>query len=594
MICSKCGKKLPDNAVKCNKCGEIFREISKNNETEEFLKKEKLKAAEKAKKLREKGEKAGRNKKILKILIPCVSVVLIAAVLSTVLIIDKNKKKRAEDAKISPELLIEYTFEDVSKEDTLITLGDINISAEEYEFFYRQSFSNVQNNAMLEFKQFAGEKVGSEKYNENLLDDYYDEYFEEFSSIYPGVYDFKKPVSQQKSNAVDEDGKEMPWREYIRNDALKTLMGYRIKYAEAQKAGMTLTDDIRYQVYSHIEGLRGAIKGSGYQNLNQYLRILFGSACNEEFFKNELIREYTASKYDSVNSTKKMNSYSDKEIKEFYEKNRDRYDYIDLCLYEVMGENAKETAEKIAKAVKNVDSFSAAVKKYMGQDVDKSDLNKAPKPYVDGNYSEELGKWAYSANRKAGDKSVFKTLNGYTVAVVKTPVFTTDNSLSYREIVINKTDENGNALSGKKLSEAENLAEQTYSELKENGANEDGFTYCAIKKSQGSTGQSGGFVPFISGDSLDGEMKEWLTDSARKTGDMEFFETSSSFNIIYFIRNYGEYWNYAVRSKKASDSAADDYAAKEKLYAEKHNADDIESAEQQILKNIDEIYFNIQ
>ena len=62
MFCPNCGKKLPDNAVKCNKCGEEFRQEVKNTETDDFLKKEKEKAEIKAKKLEKKAEaEAAKN-----------------------------------------------------------------------------------------------------------------------------------------------------------------------------------------------------------------------------------------------------------------------------------------------------------------------------------------------------------------------------------------------------------------------------------------------------------------------------------------------------------------------------------------------------
>ena len=62
MVCPQCGKKLPDNAVKCNKCGKIFKEVKKISETDELLKKEKQKAEEKAKKLSEKNAEKLKGK----------------------------------------------------------------------------------------------------------------------------------------------------------------------------------------------------------------------------------------------------------------------------------------------------------------------------------------------------------------------------------------------------------------------------------------------------------------------------------------------------------------------------------------------------
>ena len=200
--------------------------------------------------------------------------------------------KKKEDGGDKPDaLLIEYTYEEATDDNAVLKLGDINISEEEYEFFFRQSYSTVQNNAQLQFKEYVSKKLG-EEYSENT--DYYDEYFEAFMSENPNTFDFKAPINEQETKAKDSDGNTFSWQDYIRNDALKTMSGYRVKYALAKKAGLELTDDVRYQVYDHIEGLRSAVKGGGYSTLTQYLKILFGDSCDEEFFKNELIREYTA------------------------------------------------------------------------------------------------------------------------------------------------------------------------------------------------------------------------------------------------------------------------------------------------------------
>lgn len=589
MICPKCGKKLPDSAVKCNKCGEVFKEIKKNKETEEFLKKEKLKASERAEKLNQKKENAAKRAKILKIVLPCVAVILVAAILATVLITGKKKKELEEIKRNTPELLIEYTFKDVSDDEALIKLGDINISKAEYEFFYRQSFSNVQNNALLAFKQFVGEKLG-DKYDDSK--DYYNEYYAEYQKGRQNLFDFKKPIDQQSGYATDENGSVISWQEFIRKDAINTLTTYRVKYALAQKAGITLTDDIRYQVYNHIEGLRDATSG-GYQSLNQYLQLLFGPSCDEDFFKNELIREYIASKYDLINNIKLSDLYSDKEVNDMYQKNKADYDYIDLIVYEVAGENAKEVADKISAATKSISEFSDAIRKYQNKSADKSDLPQVPKQYIDQQFSKKLGSWAYDSKRKAGDKAVFETINGYTVAVIQTPAYTLHNSVSYREITFSKIDENGILLSEDKQEKARQTANEIYTKWKEGNATEDSFSYFALTKSQSSSAQNGGLVPFVSADTLDKSLKEWLTDSSRKAGDTQLIETDSGVSIVYYLKDYGDYWNYAIRSQKAGESAEEDYNSKKAYYAESFDSNSLSDAEQKIITDMNAVYFGI-
>lgn len=602
MICPECGKKLPDNAVKCNKCGKVFKEAVKSSETEEYLKKEKEKAAVKAQKLSEKKlkdnqksasknpEKNAKAKKILKIVIPCVAVLLAAAIAVTLVIRNKNKKDREYIELNCPEKLIEYTYPEVSADEAVMTLGDINISKAEYEFFYRQSFSNTQNYAQLDFKQYMGEKLG-EEYDENA--NYYDEYYADYAKGKKNIFDFSKPINSQTSSALDEDGKEITWQEYIRNDAIKTMTNYHVKFELARKAGIELTDDVRYQVYSHIEGLRDAIKGSGYQNLTQYLKILFGDACDEEFFKNELIREYMASKYDTVCSLDKTNSYSDDEIKPVYDKERAKYDFVDLSVYEVTGKDAEKTAKKILKDTKTVDDFTAAIQKNTGMTTDKRYMPAVPKSYVDGQYAEKLGSWAFSKDRKEGDKDVFKTANGYTVAVLHTPMYTRENCVSFREIVIPKTDESGNYLSETELAKAKEKADEIYSEWQESDKSENTFSYYAIVKSGSSTASSGGLVPVAVAEELSENLKKWVTDKSRKAGDTELIDTDSSYSIVYYLRNYGEYWNYAIRAEKAADDSVKDYENASGSYKNSFDAASLQSTEDSMITEMNKIYFGI-
>ena len=597
MVCPECGKKLPDNAVKCNKCGKVFREVKKNSETDEYLKKQKQKDEEKAKKIREKNAKKSeenlnrneRRKKLKKVIILCAVIAVIAAVSAAVFISAKNKKEAELKANF-PELFVEYTYPEIADSEAVMKLGKINISAEEYEFFFRQSFSNVQNNAQLQFRQFVIEKLG-DKYDDSK--NYYEEYYEEYAKSRHNIFDFSKPISSQNESAIDENGNAISWQDFIRADAIKTMANYHVKFDLAQADGQKLTDDIKYQVYSHIEGLRDAIKGSGYKNLTQYLQTLFGSGCDEEFFRNELIREYTATAYDIESNQKTIDSYSDKEISGEYKKNRADYDFIDLSLYEVTGKDALKTAEKILKDTENHDGFTAAIQKHTDNTQDRTFMPAVPKQYIDNQFSAKIGEWAYDTQRKANDKKIFETANGFTVAVISAPAYTKEDSVSYREIVIKKTDDSGKVLSDEKIAEAKESAQTIYDEWKNSKPSEASFAYTALKKSQSSTASTGGLVQMATADECGEQLKDWLADKARKAGDTQLIETDTSFTIVYFLKNYGDYWNYTIRATKAVEDASDAFTKELESYSESFTPDTLAAQEEKIMTEINRIYFGI-
>ena len=595
MLCPKCGKQIPDNAAVCKKCGEVFKVNKNNSQTLDYINKEKEKAQKRADKLNEKQKaksaKQNAKKPVNKKLI---AVIIIAAVLllvgAAVLLIHFDVISLPGQSK-DEALKIEYTAQDVPDDEAVMKLGDVNISNTEYSFFFHQSYSNIQNNAQLMFKEFMSKKLG-DKFSEGT--DYYDEYYSEFLKENPNAFDFKKSVESQPTQAVDsQTGDIMSWLEYIRQDAVNTMTKYRVKYDLAQKFGIKLTDDIRYQVYDHIEGLRSAVMGGGYQSLDQYLQILFGSDCNEEFFKNELIREYTASKYDTVINSDYMYEYSDEEIKKIYESDYKNYDFADLSVWEATGSDAKQIAEKIAQQAKDEASFTQAVATLSGSSSERTSYPIVPKYYIDENFSAEVSEWAFDRERKANETAVFKTENGYTVALVQTPAYTQKDCFSYREIVLKKTDENGKTYAGEELENVKKQAESIYKKVRK--GDENIFTYYAISASQGDNASAGGLYTCALKSDVSQDISDWALDETRQQGDVSLIESNESYTIVYFIRNIGDYWNYAVRNTKATEKAETEFEkAKTETYAPKTDEKYRDECEGEAIKEINEIYLGIK
>ncbi len=590
MNCPKCGKDLPDNAAKCKKCGEVFKENVGNAEMEEYLKKEK----EKAKRLKEKKAKKSGKKKINKKFVAAICVALVICITLGLLYnfdIIGNKKPTVDNDGETPKTAfdIEYTFKDVKDSEAVLTFGDVNISAAEYEFFYRQSYSTLQNNAQLSFKDYVSKKLG-EEYDQNK--DYTDEYLEEFLEETPNTFDFMSAIDEQDTMAKDsKTSKEISWNAYIRQDAINTLKNYRVKFELAQKMGLKLTDDVRVQVYDHIEGLRTAVTQGGYSNLDQYLKILFGESCNEEFFKNELIREYMATKYDSEIKSKYMSQYKSDEVKAIYETDYMDYDFVDLYIYEVTGDKA--VADSIASQTKDLYSFSTAITKHVGDKQSYTDMPGVPKYYIDGTYSEELGQWAFERQRKSGDITVMKTKNGYGVAYLLTPVYSKDECVTYNEIVFNKTDTtNSRPYTEEELEPIRKQAEDVYKQWKKGDKTADTFAYFAITDSQGNTASSGGLNQGSAVNEIRAEeLKKWLTDAKRKSGDHALVEDEDAIRIVYFRHKYEKYWDYAIRSTKAGEKAAGELSnANDKTFKEQYTNDILIPYEDKYIESISRIY----
>lgn len=592
MKCPECGKVLPDNAAHCKKCGTVFKENKGNAEMDAFLKKEKEKAAARNEKNKKRGSKKPASKGLIIGIASAVAVVGIAvALLLHFDIIGSRSSHRTEEA---GPLDVEYTFKIDEENAIVLTFGDVKITDAEYEFFFRQSYSNLQNSTRLAFKEFVSKKLGAD-FDENS--DYYEEYFSEFEAENPNTFDYNRPIDLQSTQAIDDEtGEELLWWEYIRNDAIKSMSEHRIKFELAQDMGFELTDDVRLQVYDHIEGLRDAVKQGGYPDLDTYLKILFGEACDEEFFKNELIREYMATKYETEINAVLMDEYSDEEIKAAYESDYKNFDFADIYAYEVKGEGAQEIAQKIAKDATSLSEFTKAVATHVSETASREAYPAVPKYYIDGTYSAEMGDWSFDRQRKQGDVSVFKTKNGYTVAFVYVPVYTKENCVSYREILLKKTDGSGKALADEALLAVEEKAEDLFKQWKKSDKTQDDFAYLAMSESQGENASSGGLeAGNVAMNMDDGPLKDWLVSNDRKPGEVEIVETDDAYRLVYFIKHYGDYWNYSVRQSKAGEAAAQKIeTAKNKTYALNINDKVLRELELEYISDISENYLGIK
>ena len=190
---------------------------------------------------------------------------------------------------------------------------------------------------------------------------------------------------------------------------------------------------------------------------------------------------------------------------------------------------------------------------------------------------------------------MFKTAKGYSVAMVQKPAYTFENCVSYREIVLNKSDENGSALTGEQLEALKTKAETIYDNWKKGKANEDSFIYYAISNSRGSNASSGGLYECATESDMNEEVKNWAYESGRTYGNTELLESTDAYRIVFFVESYGDYWNYAVRSEKSTEKAQSELdASQSETYKQNFDDNVLTDTENSIIKSINEIYLGIK
>ena len=93
----------------------------------------------------------------------------------------------------------------------------------------------------------------------------------------------------------------------------------------------------------------------------------------------------------------------------------------------------------------------------------------------------------------------------------------------------------------------------------------------------------------------DDTLKNWLLSKDRKAGDVEVVESEDAFRIVYFIQNYGDYWNYSVRAAKAGEAANEKYeSAKDNTYAVMYDESFMRDVEDEYIDSLALIYLGIE
>ena len=396
---------------------------------------------------------------------------------------------------------------------------------------------------------------------------------------------------------------EGTWKDYFIEQAESSLQQLVALEKYADENGISLDEEEIAEVEESFASLNDTAKSYGYANANKFLSANYGKGVTVAIAeKMEKLSSLASKAYNALSDSYE---FTDAEIEEYYEANKDDYDtfsyvycQINAETEEVEGEDgevteevtdatletAKAAADAVAEAVKGSadGSYSeklAAALAEAGIDAEPVEQSDYSGSYVYGIYAD----WLKDTSRETGDVTVCENSGntGYYVVIFIDRGDNNYNLANVRHILIEaEADENGE-YTEEALAAAKAKAEEILAEWEAGDANEESFAELAETYSEDSgSNTNGGLYENVEKGSMVEEFNDFCFAPDRKAGDT---------GIVY--GNNGSYAGYHVMYYSGDGDLARTSIAKSDMTSEKVSAWLTENAEAQEV--IEKAFFNL-
>lgn len=449
-------------------------------------------------------------------------------------------------------------------------------------------------NSSLFYSTPTAVKIGDMRYSPAEVNYYYQTAYYSFCDQYGNMLSYmglnvKEPLDKQKCT-VSKDFDT--WDDYFRDAAIQSLTRITALSKAAEEAGMTLSDDDRESVEEQLATIELTAKNYGYGSASKYLTAAYGDGVTKGLARklmeqSALASAYAKQQYDSY-------TYTDEQIAEAYAEHADEYDTFDCMYYLVQAEKvtttdgdgketeavtdetmaaAKQTADRIAAAAKDADSFTAVVAELGApvtsakEDGKEGETTSTPaKPVTsEGTAGKNLSnapyaEWIYDSARQAGDVTVAESEDvGYYVVLFQGRDQNTYNTVSVRHILIKAEDTDGDkTYSDEEKAAAKKKIDEVYQRWLDGEQTEEAFAALAESWSEDSgSNTNGGLYENIYKGQMVKEFNDFCFAEGRKPGDVEIVygeSTSySGYHLVYFVGEGARYCDYLADQLLRSD-----------------------------------------
>jgi len=391
-------------------------------------------------------------------------------------------------------------------------------------------------------------------------------YFYSICSQYGLSPDTEEGQTALKSDSGIEGFKTLA--DYVKDNAAKEVQNVVMLSTSAKNAGLSLTEADKQQIADYFTEAEAQAVMEGV-SLDSLLADTFGAGMTKDHMQPILERILLANQY----SNKKVDEmvFTDEQLNAYYEVNKDSVDVVDYrqfyipAVYESDADEetidlamkaAKATAEKMLAEVFDDESFKAAAITYSPEDEKETYQTGDPtlRENVGMSYiaTTEASTWAYDDARKAGDKIVSESSNGYYVILFKEKSQPDYNHISVRHILVDSDREEGTA---EEIAAAKAKAEQILNEFLAGDKTAESFGKLAETNSTDTgSASNGGLYEDVAPGAMVEEFDAWCFDPARQPGDTGIVETEFGFHIMYFEKVEGVAWKIQVSEELKSEA----------------------------------------
>ncbi len=460
---------------------------------------------------------------------------------------------------------------------TVAEVGDIKVSSAELKYYYRTSHAQLVNQATQ-----------------------YDSYYG--SGYYASAqgFDYTKLPSEQtfpndmlEGLGIDETFET--WDDYLVYSTLDSIQYFNALAEEAEKNGVELTEEEEQAILDQLEELRATATENS-RTLNAYLKLSYGTGINENNVKKWMLRDTLAQKYAEMKQEEFYDSYKTEDLQAEFDENTFDYVAADFRVYvfnvetdeikegasesevkkatEAAQKKAKKEAEEFLSKIKTEEQFitaADALDKANAENDDESTtttsaeettlLEGAQHAAFVSSFSEEDADWAFSTERKVGDKKVleFKTdgeVTNYYAVFVKSPAekdSTVASDIKAYTFSYGTSDDD----SAKKETndKAQKLVDE-WNALSDAEKTADEFAHIShhVFPDEADSITSSDYDDYADG-TLSSEVDAWVNDAKRKPGDVALVKSSTACYVVYYTaKNTEANWQLSARDALATEA----------------------------------------
>lgn len=411
-----------------------------------------------------------------------------------------------------------------------------------------------------------------------------------YMNIY-SMYSQYGMVNEDSLDKVINESTGQTYRELFLSQGADEAMNLILMGREADAKGFRQYSQASRCAKMELESLRGMSKLYGYNTIDRYIAAQYGTGMTSRIYRNCIERGLFAEEYQAyLSQFDNTISPSDEAVKDQYKADPSKFEKVTFNYYLVVAQNDKDGKLDIAAAKKDAQwisdkstdakAFRSTVMTYLKgkndteslkqyeNDADPTVVEDLTKTNVENYYDKKLSEFLFSADRKAGDKTVIETSTGAYVVMFGERKLDDEKAVTYRTLTLQNDAKNGKVRTNEEIAaDAKALTEKAaqlcpqgldplsfYKIAKENTADQDEML-------------SGGYTAGeTKADMLEGEngkeataeqkaLAEWLFDESRKQGDIRIVTSEDNRTVtVYYFEKTTASWIVDAKNEQATEN----------------------------------------